>query len=65
MNRNFQNISPGIVRTEIFDASGDPSMNSTDLFAAMPTLEPEHITQALFYILSAPLVVNVSTIIII
>ena len=56
----FQSVNPGLVKTDFIDAVGDPKKKGTQMYKVCPFLEPEHITQAVFYILSAPPIVNVS-----
>lgn len=45
-------LSPGLVKTDIFEASGNPIADS--IFKMMPYLSPEDISQGVLYILSTP-----------
>lgn len=54
----FQSICPGYVQTGLFKSMGTKS----EAFKALPGLKPENISQALIYILSTPIDVNVSII---
>lgn len=57
MNYFFsQNLSPGCVKTEIFEVSD----MDTSLLALAPGLEPEDVADAVAYIISTPEHVNIS-----
>lgn len=51
-NIRVSSLSPGLVKTEIFEASGNP--NGEELFKMMRYLNPEDISQGVLYILATP-----------
>lgn len=61
-NIKISMISPGLVRTEIFDAAGFP--NGDALFQTLPVLEPEDIADTCLHIIGTPPRVQIHDVII-
>ncbi|XP_047108963.1 farnesol dehydrogenase-like [Schistocerca piceifrons] len=55
-------ICPGLVKTEIMDNSKE--IDKDKVFSQLPYLEPEHIANAVVYVLSQPPIVNVPQLVI-
>ncbi|CAO1398823.1 unnamed protein product [Diamesa tonsa] len=53
-------LSPGFVKTNIFESSGMPKEHVAALYKAEPTLTADDIADAVIYLLSTPYTVNVT-----